>query len=99
DVLVRSHHSGPRMPDALRDKLGGQVLTARMDVANAYEVFDVVRRHQVDSSLTLMAPPARSLSTLADYQLYTAGLANVLEAARVFGLRRVSLGSSGGVCT
>jgi UDP-glucose 4-epimerase len=41
-----------------------------------------------------MAPPARSLSTQADYHLYTAGLQNVLEAARTFGLRRVSLGSS-----
>ena len=95
--VVLSQHSAHRMPDALRDKLGGQVLTARMDVANAYEVFDVVRQHQVDSIINLMAPPARSLSTLADYQLYTAGLANVLEAARVFGLRRVSLGSSVGV--
>jgi UDP-glucose 4-epimerase len=44
-----------------------------------------------------MAPPARSLSTQSDYHLYTAGLQNVLEAARTFGLRRVSLGSSVGV--
>ena len=44
-----------------------------------------------------MAPPARSVSTQADYHLYTAGLQNVLEAARTFGLRRVSLGSSVGV--
>ena len=95
--VVLSQHSAHRMPDALRDKLGGPVRTARMDVANVYEVFDVVRQHQVDSIINLMAPPARSLSTLADYQLYTAGLANVLEAARVFGLRRVSLGSSVGV--
>jgi UDP-glucose 4-epimerase len=57
----------------------------------------VVRRHQVESIISLMAPPARSVSTQADYQLYTAGLVNVLEAARVFGLRRVSLGSSVGV--
>jgi len=97
ESVVLGQHGAHRVPDALRDKLGGQVQTARLDVANAYEVFDVVRRHRVDSIINLMAPPARSVSTLADYQLYTAGLVNVLEAARVFGLRRVSLGSSVGV--
>jgi UDP-glucose 4-epimerase len=97
EKIVIAQHSAHRIPDPLKDKVGSQVFTARMDVANAYEVFDVVRRHQVDSIINLMAPPARSVSTQADYQLYTAGLQNVLEAARVFGLRRVSLGSSVGV--
>ena len=97
EKIVIAQHSAHRIPDPLEDKVGGQVFTARMDVANAYEVFDVVRRHQIDSIINLMAPPARSASTQADYQLYTAGLQNVLEAARVFGLRRVSLGSSVGV--
>src|SRR5260370_31759479 len=68
-----------------------------MDVTNRYEVSEVVRRPQVDGIVNGMAPPARSLSTGADYHLYTAGLQNVLEAARTFGLRRVSLGSSVGV--
>jgi UDP-glucose 4-epimerase len=97
EKIVVGRHSAHRIPRPLEDEVGRQVFTARMDVANAYEVFDVVRRHQVDSIINLMAPPARSVSTHADYQLYTAGLQNVLEAARVFGLRRVSLGSSVGV--
>ncbi|HXJ84609.1 MAG TPA: NAD(P)-dependent oxidoreductase [Candidatus Methylomirabilis sp.] len=97
EKVVISQHSAHRVPDVLRDKLGSQVFTARLDVANVYDVFDVVRRHHVDSIINLMAPPARSVSTQADYHLYTAGLVNVLEAARVFGLRRVSLGSSVGV--
>ena len=97
ESVVLGQHSAHRVPDGLRDKLGGQVQAARLDVASAHEVFDVVRRHRVDSIINLMAPPARSASTLGDYQLYTAGLVNVLEAARVFGLRRVSLGSSVGV--
>jgi UDP-glucose 4-epimerase len=90
EKVVISQHSAHRIPDMLKDR----VLTARMDVTNPYEVFDVVRRHQVDSIVNLMAPPARSVSTQSDYHLYTAGLQNVLEAARTFGLRRVSLGSS-----
>ncbi|HEY7538674.1 MAG TPA: NAD(P)-dependent oxidoreductase [Methylomirabilota bacterium] len=95
--VVISQHSARRIPDLLRSEVGSRVMVARMDVTNPYEVFEVVRRHQVESIVNLMAPPARSLSTQSDYHLYTAGLQNVLEAARTFGLRRVSLGSSVGV--
>ena len=97
EQVVITQHSAHRVPDLLNDKIGTQVFTARMDVANPYEVFDVVRRHKIDSIINLMAPPARSLSTQSDYQLYTMGLQNVLQAAHTFGLRRVSLGSSVGV--
>jgi UDP-glucose 4-epimerase len=90
EKVVISQHSAHRLPEALKDR----VATARMDVTNPYEVFEVVRRHQIDSIVNLMAPPARSVSTQADYHLYTSGLQNVMEAARTFGLRRVSLGSS-----
>jgi UDP-glucose 4-epimerase len=94
EKVVITQHTSHRLPEALKDAVGTQVFTARMDVTNPYEVFDVVRRHQVDSIINLMAPPARSLSTQADYHLYTAGLQNVLQAASTFGLKRVSLGSS-----
>jgi len=95
--VVISQHSARRIPDLLRSEIGSRAMVAQMDVTNPYEVFEVVRRHQVESIVNLMAPPARSLSTQSDYHLYTAGLQNVLEAARTFGLRRVSLGSSVGV--
>lgn len=94
EQVVITQHTSHRLPDLLKDEIGTRVFIARMDVTNPYEVFDVVRRHQVDSVINLMAPPARSLSTQADYHLYTVGLQNVLQAAHTFGLRRVSLGSS-----
>src|SRR6267142_4494622 len=82
--VVLSQHSSRRVPDALESEIGTRVMIAQMDVTNPYEVFEVVRRHQVDSIVNLMAPPARSLSTQSDYHLYAAGLQNVLEAARTF---------------
>jgi UDP-glucose 4-epimerase len=94
EQVVITQHTSHRLPDLLRNEIGTRVFIARMDVTNPYEVFDVVRRHQVDSIINLMAPPARSLSTQADYHLYTVGLQNVLQAAHTFGLKRVSLGSS-----
>src|SRR2546426_7879306 len=95
--IVLTQHSRHQVPDALKGAIGTRVIVAQMDVTNPYEVFEVVRRYQVESIVDLMAPPARSLSTQSDYHLYTAGLQNVLEAARTFDLRRVSLGSSVGV--
>jgi UDP-glucose 4-epimerase len=92
--VVITQHSAHRVPDALKAEIGTRVFTERVDVTNPFEVFDVIRRRQVDSIINLMAPPARSVSTQADYHLYTAGLENVLQAAQTFGLRRVSLGSS-----
>jgi UDP-glucose 4-epimerase len=92
--IVISQHSARRIPDVLKGEIGSRVQVAQMDVTNPYEVFEVVRRHKIESIVNLMAPPARSLSTQADYHLYTAGLQNVMEAARTFGLKRVSLGSS-----
>jgi nucleoside-diphosphate-sugar epimerase len=92
--VVITQHTAHRLPEPLKDAIGTGVFTAHLDVTNPYEVFDVVRCHQVDSIINLMAPPARSLSTQADYHLYTAGLQNVLQAAHTCGLRRVSLGSS-----
>lgn len=97
EPVVITQHTSHRVPDLLQPEVGTRVFTARMDVTSPYEVFDVVRRHRVDSIINLMAPPARSVSTQADYHLYTAGLQNVLQAAQTFGLRRVSLGSSVGV--
>jgi nucleoside-diphosphate-sugar epimerase len=84
--VVITQHTSHRLPEPLKDAIGTGVFTARLDVTNPYEVFDVVRRHQVDSIINLMAPPARSLSTQADYHLYTAGLQNVLQASYTFGL-------------
>jgi nucleoside-diphosphate-sugar epimerase len=74
EQVVITQHTSHRLPDLLKDEIGTRVFIARMDVTNPYEVFDVVRRHRVDSVINLMAPPARSLSTQADYHLYTVGL-------------------------
>ena len=73
------------------------VFVERLDVTDAYNLFDVVRRREIDSIINLMAPPARATTAAADYRLYTVGLQNVLEAARTFDVKRVCLGSSGSV--
>ncbi len=97
EQVVITQHAAHRVPGVLADELGKRVFTERMDVTNAFEVFDVVKRTEADSIITFAAPPARGISPQVDYDIYTRGLQNVLEAARTFGLRRVSLARSASV--
>jgi nucleoside-diphosphate-sugar epimerase len=60
--VVISQHTSRRVPDVLKSEIGTRAFVAQMDVTNPYEVFDVVRRHQVESIVNLMAPPARRTS-------------------------------------
>ena len=45
----------------------------------------------------LVAPPVRGITPAEDYRINTEGLINVLEAARINGVERVTFGSSGSV--
>ena len=94
ESVVITQHSAHRVPDALTPHLDDRAFVDRMDVTKLYEVMDVASRHNVDSIISFAAPPARGISPQEDYRIYTAGLQNTLEAARILGMRRVSLASS-----
>lgn len=97
ESVVVSWYSTQRLPESLQDEVGKRLVVEHMDVSKTFEVFDVVQRNKVDSIINLMAPPAVGASPHFDYHMYTTGLQNVLEVARTFGMKRVSLGSSGSV--
>ena len=92
--VVITQFSTRRVPEALTPHLDKDVAVERLDVTDAYNLFDVMRRREIDSVINLMAPPARATTARDDYRLYTMGLQNVLEGARTFGVKRVCLGSS-----
>ncbi len=95
--MVITQYSTRRVPEALEPHLDKDVFVEQLDVIDAYNLFDVMRRREIDSIINLMAPPARATTPAADYRLYTVGLQNVMEAACTFDVKRVSLGSSGSV--
>src|SRR5262245_26667032 len=72
--VVISQHSARRVPDVLKSEVGTRVQVAQMDVTNPYELFEVVRRHRIESIVNLMAPPARSLSTQSRSEEHTSEL-------------------------
>jgi UDP-glucose 4-epimerase len=94
ETVVITQYSTRRVPAVLELELNKRAFVARMDVTKGYEVIDVTHRYKVDSIISFAAPPARGISAQEDYRIYTEGLQNTLEAARILGLRRVSLASS-----
>ena len=94
ESVVITQYRAHRVPTALETELGKRIFVDRMDVTKGYEVMDVAHRHKVDSLISFAAPPARGISAQEDYRIYTEGLQNILETARILGLRRVSLASS-----
>ena len=83
-----------RIPAALEPELGKRLFIESMDVTKGHEVMEAVFRRKADSIISFAAPPARGISPREDYRIYTVGLQNILEAARLPGLRRVCLASS-----
>jgi len=86
-----------REPDFIKDEIGKRVIVERLDVTSAHELMDIVRKHKVTGIVDLVAPALGALSPGEDFRVNMLGLINVLEAARMFDVRRVTLGSSIGV--
>ena len=86
-----------REPDFIKDDLGKRVIVERLDVTSGNELMDIVRKHKVTGIVDLVAPALGALSPGEDFRVNMLGLINVLEAARLFDVRRVTLGSSIGV--
>src|SRR5438093_6038676 len=96
DVVITQFRQR-REPEFIRDEFGKRVFIERLDVGNAHAVLDVVRRHKVTGIVDLVAPALNALSPAEDYHTNMDGLINILEAARLFDVRRIILGSSIGV--
>ena len=95
ESVVITQHSSNRVPDIIKDEVGSRVFTERMDVTNSFEVNAVFRKYpDIDRVISFAAPPPRGISPEVDYHVYTAGLQNILEAARNFDIKRTALASS-----
>jgi len=97
ESVVITQFQQRREPEFIRDEFGKRVFVEHLDVANAHSVLDAVQRHKVTGIVDLVAPALNALSPGEDYHVNMDGLINVLAAARLFGVKRVILGSSIGV--
>ncbi len=83
-----------REPSFLKDEFGKRVIVESLDTTSPFDCLSLVRKHNVDSIVHLAMPGLSALSPAEDFRVNMLGLVNLLEAARVAGVRRVSIGSS-----
>ncbi len=70
------------------------MIVESLDTTSPFDCLSLVRKHNVDSIVHLAMPGLAALSPAEDFRVNMLGLVNLLEAARVAGVRRFSIGSS-----
>lgn len=93
DVVLTVYQTR-REPEFIKDALGKRVFVERLDVTSPHDVVGVARKHKVTGIVHLAVPGLAALSPAEDFRVNMVGLINVLEAARVCEVRRVTLASS-----
>jgi UDP-glucose 4-epimerase len=83
-----------REPSFLKEGFGKRVIVESMDTTSPFDCLSLVRKHNVDSIVHLAMPGLSALSPAEDFRVNMLGLINLLEAGRVAGVRRFSIGSS-----
>ena len=83
-----------REPDFIKDEIGNRVFIERLDVTSSHDVLDLVHKHKVNGIVHLAVPALAALSAAEDYRVNVMGFMNILEAARLSDIKRVSWGSS-----
>jgi UDP-glucose 4-epimerase len=94
EQVVLTQYRVWREPDFIKGEIGNRAFIEKLDVTSGHEVIDVVRRHKVTGIVHLAVPGLGALSAAEDYRVNTIGFLNILEAARLFEVRRVSFASS-----
>ncbi|MHB8574814.1 MAG: NAD-dependent epimerase/dehydratase family protein [Dehalococcoidia bacterium] len=94
ETVLLTQFRATRTPDFINDEIGRRVTVERLDIADGAAVIDVVRKHHVTGIVHLAVPGLGRLSPAEEYQTNMVGLFNILEAARIGGVKRLTLASS-----
>lgn len=94
EEVVLTQYRVRREPDFIKGEIGKRVFIERLDITSGHDVIDLVRRHKVTGVVHLAVPGLGALSAAEDYRVNMTGLLNILEAARLFDVKRVTLASS-----
>lgn len=92
--VVLTQYRVRREPDFIKADLGKRVFIEKLDVTSSHDVIDLVRKYKVKGIVHLAVPGLGALSAAEDCRVNVMGLINVLEAARLSEVTRVTLGSS-----
>ena len=99
ESVVITQFTQRREPDFIKDEIGKRVIVERLDVTSAHDAVEIVRKHKVTGIIHLAVPGLAALSPAEDYRVNMQGFINILEAARLNDVRRVTFASSVSVYT
>src|SRR5262245_27895022 len=94
EQVVLTQFKVRREPDFIKAEIGKRAFIESLDVTSTNDVNALVRKHKVTGIVHLAVPGLGALSAAEDYRVNVMGFLNILEAARLFEVRRVSLASS-----
>jgi UDP-glucose 4-epimerase len=94
EQVVLTQYRVRREPDFIKAEIGKRVFVETLDVTAGHDVIDLVRKYKVSGIVHLAVPGLGALSAAEDYRVNMMGFLNILEAARLLDVRRVSLASS-----
>jgi UDP-glucose 4-epimerase len=94
EQVVLTHYRVRREPDFIKDEIGKRAFIETLDVTASHDVIDLVRRYKITGIVHLAVPGLGALSAAEDYRVNVMGFLNILEAARLSDVKRVSLASS-----
>jgi UDP-glucose 4-epimerase len=92
--VVLTQHRNRREPEFLKDDLGKHAFIEQLDVTDAEALADIRRRYEIEHICHLAGPGYNAPSPAIDYRVNVFGLLNVLEAARAWQVKRITLASS-----
>jgi UDP-glucose 4-epimerase len=99
EEVVLTQYRVPREPDFIKDELGKRAFVEQLDVTDADRLMEIGKKYKIDGICHLATPGLGALDAAGDYRVNMYGLLNVLEAARIWEVRRLGLASSVAVYT
>ena len=97
EQCVLTQYRVPREPGFIKDELGKRIFIEKLDITDAAALDAIGARHEVDGIIHLAVPALGGLEPGDEIRVNMVGLHNILETARIWGVKRVGLASSVGI--
>ena len=94
ESVVVSRYRQTRRPSFMEGEWDRRLFAEPLDLTNRREAIDIVEKHQVTGIIHLVVPALAAHSQAEEFEVNMMGLLNILEAARIGGVKRVAIASS-----
>ncbi len=92
--VILTRNRSYREPEFIKKDLGKRAVVEQVDITNADALRDLGRRYKIDGICHLAGPGYSAPNAATDYRINVFGLLNMLEAAREWQVKRLTLASS-----